>query len=189
MDHKTYVLSVCIAIFCSSMIFAEANKITAPQPNEERYDTEDFGNCTFSYGKDRSTYIQPFVVCKSGVESFSLIPQEDGKWAILITPGDETERSDEEERSSMLEVIIKVDDNDPHELSLLWPKRMNTALRGYELPQLARLLDELHKGGSMTITRNAEVVEFDLSRANQVFPELLIEQLIALSKLEEPDDL
>ena len=187
MVHKTWFLAVWIAILASTPIFAQTNKITAPQPNEERYDTEDFGNCTFAYGKDRSRYIQPYVTCKSGDDAFSLIPQEDGKWAILITPGDETERSDEEARSSSLAVSVKVDDNDPHELSFLWPKRMNMALQGYEIQELARLLDELRKGESMTISRNDEVIEYDLSRANQAFPELVFEQLIALSKVEKSE--
>ena len=64
---------------------------------------------------------------------------------------------------------------------------MNVALRSYEFPELINLINELRKGKLMTISRNDEMVEFDLSRANQVFPELVFEQLIALSKVEKSD--
>ena len=67
---KAFFLAAWIAILAAAPLFAQTNKITTPQPNEERYDTEEFGECTFAYGKDRSRYIQPYVTCKSGVDAF-----------------------------------------------------------------------------------------------------------------------
>ena len=96
MSYRGNFLLTCIAALSCSLLFAEARVTSFPQPNEDRYATEDLGNCTYAYGKDRTRYVQPYVTCKSGIEAFSLIPQEDGKWAILVCPADETERTDEE---------------------------------------------------------------------------------------------
>lgn len=123
-------------------------------------------------------------MCTSGIEVFSLIPQKDGKWVILLSPGEETEVSDEGNRFSTLAVKIKIDDYDVHEISMMWPKRLSVAFGSFELPELHRLLDELRRGDSMIISRNDEDIEFDLSRANQAFVELVFEQWIALNKLK-----
>ena len=116
-----------------------------------------------------------------------LVPQEDGSWGLLITAGDETERSEEDAGSSSLDVTVKVGDNDAHEFSMWWPRRWNMALDSLKLAELIPLINELRDADSMTVTRNEEVIEFDLSRANQVFVELLFEQLVALSKVESSD--
>ncbi len=185
MNKRSCLLVVCIAVVSYSLVSAESNKISVPQINEERYTTEKFGICTFAKGKDRSRYVQPYLKCISGIESFSIVPQEDKKWAILVSVQDEPIDTDEEERPVMLDVTMKVDDNDPHELSMLWPRNWDAALRSYELPELVRLLDELRKGESVTISRNGQDVEFDLYRANEAIPELVFEQLFALSKINE----
>ena len=182
MNKQFCLLTILVAALSCSVILAQARKTSIPEPIEDRYVTEDFGNCTLAIGKDRSKYVQPFVTCTAGRESFRVVPQENGQWAILITPGDEIERSKEEERNSSLAVTIKIDDNDSHELSMLWPKRMNMALQSFELPELVGLLDELRKGNSMTVSRNGQAIEFNLYRANEAFTELVFAQLVALSK-------
>ena len=187
MSSKKWFLVVCVSILGCAAVFAQTTKITDPRPNEDAYHTEEFGNCTFGYGKDRARYIQPYLTCKSDHEAFVLVPQRDGTWAILVTPGDETDRSEAEERTSMLDVIVKVGENDPHEYSMLWPKRLNMAFESLELPALVGLLNELRNGDSLTISRNDEEIEFDLRGANQAFAEILFEQLLALSKFDEID--
>ena len=67
---------------------------------------------------------------------------------IVITPGDETDRSEEEERASTLKVSIKVDANTAHEFSMIWPKNMNMALDSVELTELMPLVDELRVADS-----------------------------------------
>ncbi|MCY3857591.1 MAG: hypothetical protein OXG25_01640 [Gammaproteobacteria bacterium] len=179
-----YLTAVVSLLTCTSIICQET-RISYPQPNEDRYTTVDFGNCTFAKGKDRSIYVQPYVACTSGIKKFVLVPQEDGTWAFLVTSGDETDRSNEEDRSSMLKVTIKVDGNDAHEFSMIWPRNMNMALHSVEFRDLLPLLDELRRANSMTISRNDEVIEFDLSRANQAFTELVFEQSVALTRVEK----
>ncbi len=180
-------LAVCSALLSWTSIPGQTIKTTYPQPNEDRYVTEDFGNCTFAKGKDRSKYVQPYVTCTSGIEKFTLVPQEDSRWGLVITPGDETDRSNEEDRSSMLEVTIKIDGNDAHEFSMIWPRNMNMALNSVEFRDLMPLLNELRDADSMTVSRNDEVIEYDLSRANQAFTELVFEQLVGLSKVDSAD--
>lgn len=179
-----YLTAVVSLLTCTSIIGQET-RISYPQPNEDRYATVDFGNCTFAKGKDRSQYVQPYVVCTSGIEKFVLVPQEDGTWALVVTPGDESDRSEEEDRSSMLNVIIKVDTNVSHEFAMIWPRNMNMALHAVEFRDLLPLLDELRRANSMTISRNDEVIEFDLSRAKQAFTELVFEQSVALTRVEK----
>lgn len=181
------LLPICFVIAGCSLALAQSTKTSIPQYSEDSYVSREFGNCTFAYGKDRSRYIQPFVICKSGGEIFSLVPQEDGTWALTLSPGDETERSEDEERRSILEVIIKVDNNEPHTISMLWPKNWNRAFKSYELTEIVVLLDQLRNGNLMTVSRNEEVIEFDLSRASQAFSDLVFEQLIALDKVENKD--
>ncbi|MCY4094820.1 MAG: hypothetical protein OXG05_06790 [Gammaproteobacteria bacterium] len=178
---------ICTAFLSCTLVLGQATEISVPHALEDRYVTEDFGNCTFHYGKDRSRYVQPFVTCITGNETFMLVPQEDGSWGLLITAGDETERSEEDAGSSSLDVTVKVGDNDAHEFSMWWPRRWNMALDSLKLAELIPLINELRDADSMTVTRNEEVIEFDLSRANQVFVELLFEQLVALSKVESSD--
>ena len=181
-----YLTAVVSLLTCTSIIGQET-RISYPQPNEDRYATEDFGNCTFAKGKDRSKYVQPYVTCTSGIEKFTLVPQADSRWGIVITPGDETDRSEEEERASTLKVSIKVDANTAHEFSMIWPKNMNMALDSVELTELMPLVDELRVADSMTVSRNDDVIEYDLSRANQAFTELVFEQLVGLSKVDSAD--
>ena len=181
-----YPIAVVSLLACT-LIIGEETRISYPQPYEDRYVTEGFGNCTFAKGKDRSEYVQPYVACTSGIEKFVLVPQEDGTWGLLVTPGDETDRSEREERTSTLKVTIKVDANAAHEFSMIWPKNMNMALDSVELIELIPLLDELGRANSMTISRNDEVIEYDLSRANHAFTELVFEQLVGLSKVDSSD--
>ena len=187
MNRTIDVLVTLASTLTCALVFGQVTKTSIPQPNEDRYVTQDFGNCTFAYGKDRSQYIEPYVMCTAGREVFSLIPQEDGKWAILVSPGDETDRSEKSERTQTLAVTIRIDENDVHEFSMMWPGRMHIALKSFELPALYRLLHELRRGDSMIISRNNEEIEFDLTRANQAFLELIFEQWIALSKVESTD--
>lgn len=178
-------IAVCVAALSWTTILGQSIKTSYPQPNDGVYVTEDFGDCTFAKGKDRSEYVQPYVTCISGIEKFILAPQKDTRWGLAVTSGDETNRSEEEQRSSMLNVIIRVDTNAPHHFSMIWPKNMNMALGSVELRDLMPLLDELRRANSMTISRNDEVIEFDLSRANQAFTELVFEQSVALTRVEK----
>ena len=181
------VFAVAISFLICTSVFGQATKTTVPQALEDRYITEDFGNCTFNYGKDRSRYVQPFVTCTAGIERFMLVPQEDGRWGLLVTVGDEAERSEEDEQSSSLDVTIEIDGNDAHHFSMLWVRDWEMALDSLELTELISLIDELRHAESMTVTRNKEGIEFDLSRDNHVFTELVFEQLVALSKVESND--
>ncbi len=188
MNRWKTLLSVCLVVMGCSLIFAQATTVSDPRPNEAAYVKEEFGACTFGKGKDRTRYIQPYLWCRSGIESFVLIPQEDGKWALLVSHGDETERSEEEARSSMLAVTVKVDDNKAHEFSMIWPRTLTgAALQSLDFLEITPLLDELRTGETLTISRNDEVIEFDISRANQAIPEILFEQLIGLTKVGKKD--
>ena len=188
MNRQWTFMVAFLSALCGTLIAAEATKVSDPRPNESAYVEEEFGACTFGKGKDRTRYIQPYLTCRSGIESFSLIPQEDGNWALLISPGDETKRSEEEARSLMLAVTIKVDDNDPHEFSMIWSRKLRgVALASLGVFEIVPLLDELRTGDSLTVSRNDEVIEFNVSRANQAIPELLFEQLIGLTKVEKTD--
>lgn len=185
MRFKNILLAICLSVLGCSLIFGQATKTTIPQSTEDRYDTQDFGNCTLNYGKDRSRYIQPFVTCISGIDAFTLIPQEDGTWGLVISTGEASKQRHDDGKLTPLDVTIKVGENDPHRLSMVWPENWTMALDSLELTELIPLLDELRKSDLMTISRNDEVIEFDLNRANQVFVELLFEQLVALSRVEK----
>lgn len=185
MSRTIGLLAIFVSMLTCGLVFGQATKTTIPQANEDVYVTDDFGNCTFARGKDRNQYVQPYVSCISGVEKFILVPQEDNTWGLVVTPGDETARSKGEDRSSLLKVTIKVDTNAEHEFSMIWPKNMNMALDSVELTELAPLLDELRRGDSMTISRNGEVIEYDLHRANEAFTDLVFEQLVALTRGEK----
>ncbi len=186
--NQRRLLAISIVVMSCTLIAAQATKISDPRSNEAAYVKEEFGACTLGIGKDRTRYTLPYLTCRSGIESFSLIPQEDGNWALLVSPGDETERSEEEVRALMLAVTIRVDDNDPREFSMLWPRSLSgVALTSVEFREIMPLLDELRTGETLTVSRNDEVIEFNVSRANQAIPELLFEQLIGLTKVEKTD--
>ena len=106
---------------------------------------------------------------------------------MLLTVGKESERSEEEKRTLGLAVTIKVDDHAEHVISMIRIQESTVALMSLELIEIARLLDELWRAESMTVSRNDKVIEFDLDRANQAIPELLFEQLIGLTKVEKTD--
>lgn len=188
MNRQWAPMAVILSVLCGTLIAAQVTKVSDPRPNEAAYVQEEYGACTLAIGKDRTRYVQPHLTCHSGAESFSLIPQEDGTWALLVSPGDETERSEEEARSLMLAVTVKVDYNDPHELSMLWPRKLRgAALQSLGFFEIVPLLDELRTGESVTVSRNDEVIEFDLDRTNQAFIELVFEQLVGLTKVKKTD--
>ena len=187
MNRQWTFMVAFLSALCGTLIAAEATKVSDPRPNESAYVEEEFGACTFGKGKDRTRYIQPYLTCRSGIESFSLIPQENGTWGLLLTVGKESERSEEEKRTLGLAVTIKVDDHAEHVISMIRIQESTVALMSLELVEIARLLDELWRAESMTVSRNDKVIEFDLGRANQAIPELLFEQFIGLTKVEKTD--
>lgn len=187
MSYHGRSLLACFLVLSCSLGFAQSTKTSVPQPNDDLYLSEEFGICTFAYGKDRRRYVQPYVDCSSGDEAFWLIPQEDSKWAILVSPADEATRTEEEARTQILKVSIKVDDNDLHEFSMIWSTKMNMALDSLEFTEVLPLLDELRGGSVLTVSRSGEDIEFDINQANRVFADLVLEQMVALNKIEKAE--
>ncbi len=187
MRYQRKLPLACITVLSCSLLFAEATENSIPQPNVDRYATEEFGNCTFGFGKDSDRYITPFVSCTSGDDRFALFGKDDGAWGVLLSPTYETDRADVEENGPFVNVTFAVDDNNAHQFSM-WATEWNVVVGSIDASEITPLLDELREGRTMTITRKAEAIEFDLERANQAFSDLLVEQLIALSKVETDDE-
>ena len=165
------------------MLFVQANSASDQQTEEDKHVTEDFGNCTLGYGQDSDRYVQPYIKCTSGNDTFALYGREDGRWGVLLSPTYETDRTDENETTLSLTVTISVDDNDAHEF-YMWATEWNVVVDTLETSEVTPLLDELREGRSMTITRKDEEIVFDVERANHAFADLFFKQSVALSKVE-----
>lgn len=165
------------------MLFVQANSESGQRTDEDKYVTEDFGSCTLGYGKDSDQYVQPYITCTSGNDTFALFGREDGRWGVLLSPTYETDRTDDDEMTLSLTVTISVDDNDAHEF-YMWATEWNVVLDRLETSEVAPLFDELRGGRSMKITRKDKEIVFDVERANHAFADLFFKQSIALSKVE-----
>lgn len=169
------------------MLFVQANSESGQRTDEDKYVTEDFGSCTLGYGKDSDQYVQPYITCTSGDDTFALIGQKNGTWAVLLTPPDETKRTEEESRSNSTKIAIKVDEHASHEFSMLWAPDWHVVLDSLETSEVSPLLDELREGHSMTITRKDEEIVFDIEQASHAFADLFFKQSVALSKVESTE--